>query len=365
MKIKKIVRAVASTLLCLGGVLTHHAWAGPLSLNPGQVPELRKLVIEDREAANQYDVQHKLADASLNDTPNPIGVVVGEGKLDSDPKVVASAASLKDMHKISALAWVWLVSDDKKYAQKGVEYILAWAKVNKPDGDPINESMFEYLIVAYEILHPKFASQDREFVEEWLRNRAIMLWNDPRHHTENWQSHRLKIVGMIATVLGDQVLWKTVEDGFKKQMAVSFLPSGESTDFKLRDALHYHLYSIAPLLDLACVAHERGHDWYNYRAPSGASLKLAVDFIEPYALGEKTHVEFAHSKVKFDQIRAQAGQGEYAPHVWSTCMAGPIFAQASCMDPDAAKLAVRTWCGVPHKNFVDWDSVVNYVKLKG
>jgi hypothetical protein len=346
-------------------MLASQAWAGPLSLNPSQVPELRKLVTEDREAASQYAAQRKLADASLNDTPNPIGVVVGEGKLESDPQFIASTASLKDMHKMSALAWVWLVSNDRKYAQKGMDYILAWARVNKPDGDPINESIFSYLIVAYDILRPQFAPQDRALVDDWLRHRAIMLWNDPRHRTENWQSHRLKIVGMVATLLDDEALWHTVQDGFEKQMEVSFLPTGESTDFKLRDALHYHLYSVSPLLDLACVAHERGHDWYNYRAPSGASLKLAVDFIAPYALGEEKHVEFAHSKVKFDQVRARAGEGEYAPHVWSTCFGGPVFSQASCMDPDAEKLALKTWCGVPHENFVDWNSVVNYVKLKG
>jgi hypothetical protein len=365
MKIKNIVRIVVSVLVCLGGTLANQSWAGPVSMNPFQVPLLRKLVTEDREAANQYDAQRKLADASLDDRPNPIGVVVGEGKLESDPAMIASTASLKDMHKMSALAWVFLVSNDEKYAKKGMEYILAWSRVNRPDGDPINESIFEYLIVAYDILRPQFAQNDRAAVDGWLRNRAIMLWNDPRHHTENWQSHRLKIVGMIATILEDQALWKTVEDGFRKQMDVSFLPNGESTDFKLRDALHYHLYSVSPLLELACVAHERGHDWYNYQAPSAASLKLAVDFIEPYALGEKTHVEFAHSTVKFDHTRAQAGESEYAPHVWSTCLAGPIFAQASCMDPDAEKLALRTWCGVPHKNFVDWDSVVNHVKLNG
>lgn len=191
----------------------------------------------------------------------------------------------------------------------------------------------------------------------------MATWNDPRHHDGNWQAHRLKTVGLVATVLQDNDLWRTVEDGYRQEMQNSFLADGKSIDFDLRDAMHYHLFAVQPLLTLACVAHQRNHDWYNYEARSGASLKRAVNFIKPFALGQETHIEFAHSKAKFDQTRAAAGQKEYAPHVWSACNAGPIYAEASCVDPEAEKLAVKVWCGAPHSKFVNWESVVNYVRL--
>jgi hypothetical protein len=320
------------------------------------------VVAQDDEAADQYGRLRKLANDALNDVPHPIPVIVGEGRLDSDPEMIASTAALKDLSKISALAWVWLVSQDAKYAEKDKEFILAWARGNRSDGDPINETKIEPLIVAYDILRPGFAPTERSVVDNWLRERAITLWNDPRHHTENWQSHRLKIVGMIATVIQDTDLWKSVENGYKKQMDISFLADGASVDFGLRDAMHYHLYSVLPLLTLACVAHQRNHDWYGYQAPSGASLKGAVDFIGPYATGQKTHIEFLHSRVKFDKTRAAAGQKEYMPHPWNVCEAVPVYIEASCSDSQAEKLAVDLSCGSRHKKFVNWESIVNFAR---
>nr|WP_277397893.1 alginate lyase family protein [Paraburkholderia sp. Ac-20340] len=349
-------------LLCSYALALSPAWAGPVSLEPDQVSSLRSLIKQDSEATALYEQQKRMAVGALSDDPKPVPVLVGEGRLDSDPDKIRSDSALKDMQKISALAWVWLVSQDARFADKGTQFILAWARVNRPDGDPINETKLEPLIVGYDVLRQRFTPTDRVTVDGWLRDQAITLWNDPRHRTENWQSHRLKIVGLIATTLDDDALWRQVTEGFKVQMDRSFLPDGESTDFQLRDAMHYNLYSVEPLLTLACVAHQRHHDWYDYQAPSGASLRRAVDFIKPYALGEKKHIDFAHSKVNFDQVRSRAGEGEYSRHQWSTCEAGPVFSGASCVDPDAGATAVKVWCGAPHKRFVDWQSVVNAVK---
>jgi hypothetical protein len=357
-----MINRVIRFVLCVYALSLSPAWAGPVSLDAGQAATLRELVKQDAEAASQYNNLRNAATSALNDEPDPVPVLVGEGKLDSNPQKIKSDAALKDMQKISSLAWVWLVSQDDKFADKGTDFILAWAKVNKPDGDPINETKMEPLIVAYDVLRAHFTAQNKSVVDGWLKNRATVLWNDPRHRTENWQSHRLKIVGMIATVVGDDELWTTVEQGFKDQMNRSFLADGASTDFQLRDAMHYDLYSVLPMLALACVAHQRRHDWYDYQAPSGASLKKAVGFIEPYALGQKKHIEFAHSKVKFDTERADAGEKEYSQHVWKTCEAGPVFSEASCLDANAESIAVKVWCGVPHQRFVDWESVLNSVK---
>lgn len=356
-----LIRKTMLSLCVLAGS-SAAAWAGPVSLDAVQVPVLRQVVAQDAEAADQYGRVRKLANEALNDAPHPIAVVVGEGRLDSDPQMIASTAALKDFPKIQALAWVWLVGQDAKYAEKDKEFILAWARVNRSDGDPINETKFEPLIVAYDIVRSRFAPAERSMVDDWLRERAVTLWNDPRHRTENWQSHRLKIVGMIATVIQDNDLWKNVENGYKKQIDSSFLPDGAAIDFGLRDAMHYHLYSVLPLLTLACVAHQRNHDWYDYRSPSGASLERAVEFIGPYAAGQQAQIEFLHSKVKFDGKRAAAGQREFIPHAWNVCEAAPVYVEASCVDPQAGGRAVDLPCGARHERFVSWESVVNFAR---
>ena len=86
---------------------------------------------------------------------------------------------------------------------------------------------------------------------------------------------------------------------------------GSSYDFYERDALHYHMYDIEPLLTLAIAARNSGVDLYGYQSREGASLAKAVAFLLPFAQGTKTHAEFVNSKVGFDKKRADAGQKEY------------------------------------------------------
>ena len=73
------------------------------------------------------------------------------------------------------------------------------------------------------------------------------------------------------------------------------------------------------LAALAAQAH--GEDWYAWTSPKGASLPRSLDWLSAYARGEKTHIEFARSKIQFDRDRAASGQKEYAPHPWDVANA--------------------------------------------
>ena len=82
---------------------------------------------------------------------------------------------------------------------------------------------------------------------------------------------------------------------------------GEVVDFKQRDAIHYVVYDLQPLLQAALAAMSRGEDWYHWIAPNNASLEKGVNWLTPYVTGEKTHNEFINSKIKLDAIRKQRG----------------------------------------------------------
>jgi Alginate lyase len=339
-------------------LFTGPAWAGSVTLEPAEITALRALVAKDAAAAAQFAQLRKLADAALSDKPNPIQVVVSEGRLESDPDKIRSTEALRDVDKIEALAWTWAVSGDEKYAAKGREYILAWAKTNQSDGNPINETKFEPLIEGYDLLRPGSSPADRALVDAWLSKKAQMLISNKRAIKENWQSHRLKTVGLIGATIGDASLWKTSDSGFKAQMQENFKANGESLDFERRDALHYHLYSVQPMLTLACVAQRRGESLFIYKAPNGATLQSAVEFMRPYATGQKKHVEFANSQVKFDRTRAAAGEGEYSARNWNPKSSVRTFAEAGCVDPKYNVLAASV-AGTPDKAYVNWRSVLN------
>ena len=360
----RLERDSMKKLIAICGVLVFsvclRAHGGTVSLEPGEILELRQLVATNGEAKEHFASVRRLADAALAASPDPIERIVSEGHLDSDPQKVRTGVSLGDMEKIEMLAWAWAVTDDARYASKAREFMLAWAAVNRSDGDAINETRFDPLIVSYDLLRGTFAEADRRRVDEWLRNKALTLWNSRRGLTENWFSHRLKIVGLTGWTLGDAELIKDAVDGFHRQINRNFKPDGASTDFYLRDALHYHTYDMEPLLTLARTAERNGRDFFEYAAANGATLKSGVDFVIPFATGAKTHMEFVRSKVAFDRKRAQNGQGEYAPHPWKPQAAITMFTEAAWFLPEYGVLAAGL-AGHPGERFFNWQMVVNGV----
>jgi hypothetical protein len=96
-------------------------------------------------------------------------------------------------------------------------------------------------------------------------------------------------------------------------------------DFHERDAIHYVTYDLDPLMMAALSAQAHGQDWFAWKSPAGANLPGALDWLAPYAKGEKVHIEFANSKIQFDRDRAAAGQKEYAPHPWDVSKRRGLF----------------------------------------
>jgi len=277
-----------------------------VSLTSAEQTRLRQIIAGDRDAQallNGY-LRHT-GDEAKASSPNPIERIAMEGKLESDPAKVASHRSLEDMNKVQALALMYAATQDDSYAKAAREYVVAWAKVNKPTGDPIDETQLEPLLFGYDLVRPTMSGDDRDKVDHWLREVAskTLAYHDPKAWT-NWNSHRIKIVGMIAFILQDRDLIDQSVSLYKKQIENNLQPDGSSMDFHERDAVSYHAYDIWPLLTFATVAKRNGMDLYDYVAPNGASLSKAVEFLRPFAEGRQTHAEFVHSAVPMDIARS-------------------------------------------------------------
>jgi hypothetical protein len=155
-------------------------------------------------------------------------------------------------------------------------------------------------------------------IRQWLGRTAqagiTAIYNRPDRATShnNWHSHRLKIVGEIGYAIGDTALEGYAVRGLLAQVGSNLNPDGSSADFITRDALHYHVYDLEPLLKLAIVIRRATKaDYYSWVAPSGSSIKKSVAWLLPYLNGQKTHPEFVNSTVEFDRKRAQNGEAAY------------------------------------------------------
>jgi len=344
-------------------------FASTISLTEAQRVKLAKEVMSEPEVKKLFrKLQHE-ADGSVNDQGRPIAHIRTAGRLDTDPLKQESRASLEDMRKLYALGYAYAATTNRAYGAAARRIILSWAQVNQPSGVPVDETKLEPLLVAYDLTRPVFSSGERTIVEDWLRRMASLELQSARTNLvttmNNWNSHRLKIVGLIAFLLEDQKLIEEAVRGFKKQVEVNLYPDGSSFDFHQRDALRYHCYDLEPLLVLAIAAQQNGIGLYSYQASNGACLAKAVSFLVPYCDGTKTHAEWVHSKVKFDRQRAVAGEAGFSPGAaFNPSEAREVFELASFFDEGYAPLALRLFARGALE-YPRWQAVLNKVRKHG
>lgn len=357
---------VASVVLIALALHPMAGFASHISLSDSHRLKLIEFAASDPGAKKLFQNLTREADAALNAKANPISKLGTAGRLDRDALKVRSRASLEDMKKVYALGYAYAVTSRPNYSTASRRIILQWAKVNGPTGVPIDETKLEPLFIAYDLTRSTFSQEERTLADSWLRTMAALELQSAQTKSvtrmNNWNSHRLKIVGLIGFLLEDKPLIEQAVQGFKKQIELNLDADGSSFDFRQRDALHYHCYDLEPLLGLALVAQLNGIDLFNFEAPSGACLRKALDFLVPFCDGTKTHAEWVHSKVKFDRERAEAGEHGFTPGApFDPSQAQRVFELAAFFQEQYQPLA-RRLSGSSGVECPTWQCLLNKVR---
>ncbi len=259
-----------------------------------------------------------LADAGLTQAPRALPRVHTEGTLPHQGIWDQSLDAEKDWLMMLNLGLAYRLTGDRRYLDAEDRLLNAWLGIYRVSFNPIDETNMDQIILAYDLSRSGLPQTTRDKMSSFLREMATGYLDridqqiiNHKENRANWQSHRIKLIVLASYALGDEGLIGRAEKAFKRQVAVNIRPDGSVEDFTTRDALHYVTYDLEPLSMAALAAKGHGHDWFH--EPAGApSVALAVDWLVPFALGQKTHEEFVRSKVKFDAIRAQAGIKGYS-----------------------------------------------------
>jgi len=264
---------------------------------------------------------HRLAPL-LDSQPQPLPRLYLAGYLPHQGQHDESVQGVRQLELMRDAALAWRAGAGQAYYDLASRFLLAWAATYHPTLQPIDETHFDTLVDAYALLKTQLAAEDRQRIGAWLAEwanayvRDMQGANDRGNHSggwsNNWQSHRIKLVTMIAAATNDESLFAAARTLFKRHVLENIGEDGQVLDYTQRDALHYVVYDLEPLLQAALAARSRGEDWYDEGLVEGRSLKHAVAWLLPYITGEKTHQEFVHSSVPFDRERAEAGLKEYS-----------------------------------------------------
>jgi hypothetical protein len=335
-----------------------------VSLNQAEITQLKTSVKNDSLVKKFYQDFEKSANLYLNESPNPIDTIRSEGLLKGNPQKERTSNALRDMYKMYTLALTYKINGEKKYLDKSVEFLKAWAKKNQPNGDPIDDTNLDKAIEAYDLIKENLSSEDKDLIAGWLSKTALTEINSKRMQgnrgtaVNNWNAHRLKIVGEIGYTLNNQQYINWTIENLKKHIAINLNEDGTSLDFKQRDAMHYHIYDLEPMLKLAIlIKRAGGENFYNYRSPKGSSIQKSVEWLIPYVKGEKQHEEYVNTTVKFDRDRAKNNEPGFAPgSMFKPSLALPVFELSVYFDKQQNEILKQL-----QKN-KSWATVLNEIK---
>jgi len=356
---RKFVVALALTSLSFA------SFAQLVSLSASEIKTLKTQLKNNEETKKLYQGFEKSALSYLNDQPKPIDTIRTEGLLKGNPKKVKTQQALSDMGKMFALALQYRLSSDQKYLNKCVEFLAAWAKTNRPNGDPIDDTNLDEAVEAYDLIKTDLPAADKKQIEQWLSETAWAEINSKRMKTgrataiNNWNAHRLKVVGEIGYALNMPQLINWTIENLKSHININLYPDGTSLDFKERDAMHYHIYDLEPMLKLAIIINRaKGPNFYTYESPKGSSIKKSVSWLIPYINGEKQHEEYVNTTVKFDHDRAKNNEPGFASGtMFKPELALPVLKLAVYFDPAQTDLLNRV-----NNKENNWQMVLNEIK---
>lgn len=284
-------------------------------LNQNEVNNFRKTIKNIPEIKTMYDSIYNEAINLLEHQPKPLETVHYEGLLDTNPKRINTMKSLADIDHVVTFIYAGYGSDKPEFRQKSKAIITAWANSYRPTGNPINENKFTAFFWAYHLYKDFYSEQEQETVENWMRKIAFAEKNRKNTPNNNWEAKRLKIIGIIGCILNKDEFVDYSIEGYKKYIATAYFPDGTSNDLHKRDALSYHVSGIKPCLTafINLSQFNSNFELYSFEADNGASIKKSVEYVIPYATGEKKRKEWVNTKVELDKQRAAAGIEKYQP----------------------------------------------------
>src|SRR5579875_2763880 len=148
----------------------------------------------------------------VNDTPKARATLHTEGTLPHEGIHDQSVEAEKDLELMRDAALAWRATGNERYLRLVDRFLLAWTTTYQPSFNPVDETNFESLILAYDLtasaLPVKTRNAANAFIAKMVSGYIADMDKQPRPLTgtyrNNWQSHRVKLVAMGAFTIDDR-----------------------------------------------------------------------------------------------------------------------------------------------------------------
>lgn len=198
-----------------------------------------------------------------------------------------SAGFQSDSFDAYACALAWQLSGDKKYAERSLGFLMAWANMNQKyseyDGALVMAYSGTAMIMAGELLltYKKWNAADREKYFSWVRNVYLKSCTEIRNRKNNWADW-----GRFGSVLCAQLLDNEAEmaenirliksDLFHKIADDGHMPEETRRE---KNGIWYTYFSLAPITaSMYAIYNSTGENLFELKE-GDRSVRKAMDYL--------------------------------------------------------------------------------------
>jgi multidrug resistance efflux pump len=276
------------------------------------------------------------ADAALGMSAAPVETLRSAGVTDQSlPEFQQSRRAFQDADNFGLLALTYRLTGKDQYAGAARRIVNAWARVNRPTGNPIDETRLDAFLWGLDLLG---ADARDASVTAWLERwwTANGSWKfGPITATNNHKTHHLKIRLMLDRLLGKEAEYRKDIGATTDQLTANlYSADGRSIDYDQRDAMHYHIFDLEAWLEIELVT-----------GCCGDRVDSAFAFFVKTLNTDPNHLEFGNSTAPIDRKRAAGGFG---------------YAKLQTFDPRKAARAIFSYATIPGRQIDPelWNSAV-------
>lgn len=272
-------------------------WGG-VFLGEARLDELRERVARHPQDAAWQQVLAQADLAVSRDARAPEIWEVPPFYEGADANRAAKHALLDDANQAYAAGIAYAVTGQDRYAEAAATMIRAWSHVQEVRTTEDSGLTFSYhfpaMIFAADLIddYDGFSVRDREAFATFLRGESLGASTMDR--ANNWGNWGMVLVMATAAYLEDETLFRTAVDRWKYFIehqidADGTLPLEISrNDGTGSHGIWYTHFTLQPQTIAAEIALVNGVDLYDYRSPSGRSLRQAYEVVAGWVAEPQT-----------------------------------------------------------------------------
>jgi hypothetical protein len=289
--------------------------------------------------------------------PQAVPVLRTRGLRPGQPLYDASIAAERDFPYMRELALQWSVNHDKAALAKLQTYLDAWTSVYRPSFDPIDEQPLAALIDAFAVTAHVLPQETQDSTNRLLRTLAVGYLQrmaarrgQGGHWADSWQSRRIQLVAMAAWALGDDNLMARAHNAFRDQLNAAIRPDGQVVELAQTRSLAVVVDTLYPLGRASVAAQNRGHGWLDLKGRQGQSLRLALNWLGPFAQSHRWWREPGPGSAGLGPPGPLPGRPGPAQNagLWDPTTSGELWWTAALQDNRYRPLATATSPEPPH-----------------